>query len=122
MALIPFDFAFPGPAIIAAVILIAAAGCSSADLGQLDETRSERDDMSGPGIFAGESGDTVLKWRSDGKSSASAAEPSASPVVDDKAEFEQFKKWDRLRTEGKDSAEYREFLQWLKYQQFKAGQ
>jgi len=78
--------------------------------------------MTGPGIFADERGETLLKWSSDGEQPVTAADKTATPAIDGKAEFEQFKKWDRLRTEGEDSAEYREFLQWLKYQEFKAGQ
>ena len=53
-----------------------------------------------------------------------AAKPAAvaAPVTDEKAEFEQFKKWDNLRTNDADSVEYQEFLEWIKYQKFKAGQ
>jgi len=40
--------------------------------------------------------------------------------MDDKAEFEQFKRWNKLRTEDKESKEYQEFLLWLSYQEFKA--
>jgi hypothetical protein len=39
--------------------------------------------------------------------------------MDEKAEFEAFKEWNRLRSEGANSAEYQEFLMWLEYQQFK---
>ena len=42
--------------------------------------------------------------------------------MDEKAEFEQFKIWNKLRTEGAETAEYQEFLQWLEYQEFKASQ
>ena len=45
-----------------------------------------------------------------------------SIVLDEKTEFEQYKRWNKLRTEDKESAEYQEFLQWLSYQEFKAGQ
>ena len=45
-----------------------------------------------------------------------------SPPLDEKAEFEQFKKWDHLRTNEPESPEYQEFLEWLKFQKFKAGQ
>jgi hypothetical protein len=41
---------------------------------------------------------------------------------DEKAEFEQFKIWNQLRTEGVESEQYQEFLQWLNYQDFKARQ
>ena len=40
----------------------------------------------------------------------------------DKAKFEQFKAWDELRTEGANSAEYREFQQWLEFRKFKAAE
>jgi hypothetical protein len=42
--------------------------------------------------------------------------------MDEKAEFEQFKIWNELRTRGAETAEYQEFLQWLEYQEFKARQ
>jgi hypothetical protein len=45
-----------------------------------------------------------------------------SMALDDKAEFEQFIIWNRLRTEGVESEEYQEFIQWLNYQDFKAKQ
>ena len=46
----------------------------------------------------------------------------SSIALDDKAEFEQFKIWNKLRTEQMDSEEYQEFLQWLNYQNFKTSQ
>jgi len=130
------------PTILACLVMLVAAGCSSADLGNIDETLSERDDMPGPGIFADENGENTLKWStkvepSDEKPAQAAIEaeaatgiepeqssataPQAAPVttMDDKAEFEAFKKWNRLRSEGANSAEYQEFLLWLEYQQFK---
>ena len=110
------------PLLLGLLILAVASGCGSANLGQLDETPSERDDMPGPGIFAGENGETVLKWSTDDEQSKSTVAGSDSPAIDERAEFEQFKKWEKLRTEGKESAEYREFLQWLRYQEFKAAQ
>ncbi len=45
----------------------------------------------------------------------------SSIALDDKAEFEQFKIWNKLRTEEMDSEEYQEFLQWLNYQNFKTS-
>ena len=133
------------PIILAFLVMLMAAGCSSANLGDIDETLSERDDMAGPGIFADEDGESTLKWStkvkpSDAKpaqaateveadmattgieseqSSATATQEVPVPAMEDKAEFEEFKKWNRLRSEGANSAEYQEFLLWLKYQQFK---
>jgi hypothetical protein len=49
-------------------------------------------------------------------------EQTSSMALDDKTEFEQFKIWNKLRTEGRDSEEYQEFLQWLIYQDFKTSQ
>ncbi len=43
-------------------------------------------------------------------------------TLDEKGEFELFKKWNELRAKGEESDEYQEFLQWLKYQEFKARQ
>lgn len=111
-----------GALLLGLLIVAGAAGCGSANLGQLDETPSERDDMRGPGIFADENGETVLKWSTDSGQEKSTAAGSASPGIDERAEFEQFKRWQKLKAEGEASAEYREFLQWLKFQQFKAAQ
>jgi hypothetical protein len=108
--------------LIGLLVLAVAAGCSSANLGQLDETPSERDDMPGPGIFADQNGESVLTWSPAQKQAKSTPAEPGSPTPDERTEFEQFKKWERLRAEGEASAEYREFLQWLKYQQFKAAQ
>ena len=49
-------------------------------------------------------------------------EQVSSIPLDEKAEFEQFKIWNKLRTEEMDSDEYQEFLQWLNYQNFKTSQ
>jgi hypothetical protein len=43
-------------------------------------------------------------------------------VTQEQAEFEQFKVWNDLRSNGTDSAEYQEFQQWLEYQKFKSSQ
>jgi hypothetical protein len=102
----------------AAVLLSALAGCAGTDLGRIDETRDERDDMPGPGIFAEDSGESALKWETGGEKAA--REPAAADL-DEQAEFELFKEWQRLRTEGVDSPEYREFRQWLEYRKFKAA-
>ncbi len=45
---------------------------------------------------------------------------ASSMASDEKTEFEHFKTWNKLRTKGVESEEYREFLQWLNYQEFKA--
>ena len=47
---------------------------------------------------------------------------TGSLELDEKTEFEYFKIWNELRTEGVESEEYVEFLQWLNYQNFKAQQ
>jgi hypothetical protein len=116
------------PRLVPAVFLLCtAAACSGVNLGNIDETPDSREEMPGPGIFADAQGKSELSWSSDRK----APEPSSSPapvsssaatLAQEKAEFEQFKIWNELRTKGADSAEYREFLQWLEYQKFKSGQ
>lgn len=109
-------------AVLTALLLLNAAGCSSVNLGQIDETPNDREEMAGPGILADDKGETALKWSSNDKPTASNPEPSDVTALDEKAEFEQFKIWNELRTRGSESAEYREFLQWLEYQEFKARQ
>jgi hypothetical protein len=103
-------------------LLLTAADCSSTNLGNIDETEDPREDMSGPGILANEDGETPLKLETGNDKQAAKPVVIASAPLDEKAEFEQFKIWDNLRTNEADSAEYKEFLEWLKYQKFKAGQ
>lgn len=110
------------PAVLTTLLLLNTAGCSSVNLGQIDETPDDREEMPGPGIFADEEGETTLKWSSDDKQAASNPEASNVTALDEKAEFEQFKIWNELRTKGAETAEYQEFLQWLEYQKFKTSQ
>ena len=108
-------------------------GCSGVNLGDIDEQVDSREEMPGPGIFADESGESALTWRSDSSSqevaanstqdaAPAAAAGGAAAISDEQAEFEQYKRWQALRSEGEDSDEYREFQQWLEYQKFKSGQ
>jgi len=119
----------------AALLLLAIAGCSGTNLGDIDESVDSREQMPGPGILADENGETSLKWStasneteaaaSTTSSSAAAASTTASTagaLSPEQAEFEQYKVWNELRTNGAESAEYREFQQWLEYQKFKSNQ
>lgn len=114
------------------LLLVASAACSNQNLGDIDETMSERDDMSGPGVFAKEDGKPVLSWtigdddtaattQTTSVTGASATQATVSTTTD-KAEFEQYKTWKELREQGSNSAEYREFQQWLEYQKFKTAE
>lgn len=109
-------------AVLTTLLLLNTTGCSSVNLGQIDETPDDREEMPGPGIFADDEGETTLKWSSDDNQAASNPEPSNVTALDEKAEFEQFKIWNELRTKGAETAEYQEFLQWLEYQKFKTSQ
>ena len=113
----------------ALLLLMANVGCSGANLGDFDDSNDSREEMPGPGIFTDESGDSALTWSSDSKEPASTANSAAvtasatsSAASPEQAEFEQFKAWNELRTDGAESAEYQEFLQWLEYQKFKSNQ
>ena len=108
--------------VLVAILLITSAGCSGTNLGNIDETDDPRETMPGPSILADEQGETPLKLKTGADKEAAKPVPVAAPVTDEKTEFEQFKKWDDLRTNATDSAEYQEFLEWIKYQKFKAGQ
>jgi hypothetical protein len=110
------------PAVLTGIFLLNAAGCSSVNLGQIDETEDPRESMPGPGVFSNDDGDTTLKWSSDDKQPSTKPEQASLEELDEKAEFEEFKIWNKLRTKGEESDEYREFLQWLNYQKFKTGQ
>jgi len=107
---------------LAAVLLITVVGCSNTNLGNIDETDDPRETMPGPGVLADEQGESPLTLKTGADKEAAKPAAVAAPVTDEKAEFEQFKKWDNLRTNDADSAEYQEFLEWIKYQKFKAGQ
>jgi hypothetical protein len=109
-------------AVLAGVLMLTAAGCSSTNLGNIDETDDPRETMPGPGVLANEQGETPLKLETGASKKTVNAAPVSSRPSDEQAEFEQFKKWDDLRTNGAESAEYQEFLEWIKYQKFKAGQ
>ena len=68
--------------------------------------------------------DVTTVYSSEQKQSAPTSEPipASSMALDEKTEFEHFKIWNKLRTEDAESEEYQEFLQWLKYQEFKSEQ
>jgi hypothetical protein len=111
-------------AVLVSILLVTVAGCTSTNLGQIDETEDPREDMPGPGVLANEDGETPLKLKTGNSKQPEKPKPVATGAepLDEKAEFEQFKKWDNLRTNEADSVEYQEFLEWIKYQKFKAGQ
>jgi hypothetical protein len=109
-------------AVLACLLLFVTVGCSSTNLGNIDETEDPRENMSGPGVLANEQGESPLTLETGGSKKTVTAAPVSSTPSDEQAEFEQFKKWDDLRTHGAESPEYQEFLEWIKYQKFKAGQ
>ena len=119
----------------AALLLLVFAGCSGANLGDIDEEVDSRERMPGPGVFADENGESSLKWSTASKEPEAAASTTNSAAVTaveatspattlspEQVEFEQFKAWNELRSKGTDSAEYQEFLQWLEYRKFKSNQ
>ena len=108
--------------LLSTVLLLALAGCSNVNLGNIDDSVDAREDMPGPGIFRDAEGKSSLSWSSEDSDPAAAPAPADSTVTPEQAEFEQFKLWNQLRSEGADSAEYQEFLQWLEYRNFKAAQ
>ena len=67
------------------------------------------------------SGENKTIYKSDQKQASVKPIQAGSMALDEKTEFEQFKKWNKLRTEDRESAEYQEFLQWLNYQSFKTS-
>jgi hypothetical protein len=108
---------------LTALLLLSSAGCSSRNLGQIDETPDDREEMPGPGVFSDDDGETKLQWSTDkNESTITAAVATGDSGLDEKAEFEQFKVWNELKTKGADSPKYQEFLQWLDYQKFKNSQ
>ena len=121
---------WPQLAVLASLVLLTTTGCGSRNLGQIDETPDDREEMAGPGVFTESDGQTKLKWSTDQNQSTTTAAATGTTAavatgdapLDEKAEFEQFTAWNALRTNGADSVEYQEFLQWLEYQKFKNSQ
>jgi len=109
------------PAALSGIFLLTAAGCNSMNLGQFDETPDPREEMPGPGIFSDDKGETKLKWSTDNNQTSQKPVQSSSTTTNEIAEFEQFKRWNKLRTEDRESEEYQEFLLWLNYQNFKTS-
>ncbi len=92
-----------------------ASGCSSVKLGDIDETVDHRDDMPGPGILSDTNGESTLMWKSSNRDSIR----QAPAKMDEINEFELYKNWESLQSQGNNSAEYQDFLQWLEFQKFK---
>ena len=109
------------PTALTGLILLGAVGCSSMNLGQIDETKDPREEMPGPGIFSDDKGETKLKWSTDNNQPPVEAAEVSSTTTDEITEFKQFKRWNKLRTEDRESEEYQEFLLWLNYQNFKTS-
>ncbi|MCH7881908.1 MAG: hypothetical protein IIB69_10135 [Proteobacteria bacterium] len=65
------------------------------------------------------SNDVKTIYKSDQKQASVKPKQAGSMALDEKSEFEHFKTWNKLRAKGVESEEYREFLQWLNYQEFK---
>ena len=104
------------------LLLLLNAACSGVNLGQIDEDVNSREEMPGPGIFSDDEGETALKWSTDSDDPSSTSAAADMSVTAEQAEFEQFKAWNDLRSNGTESAEYQEFQQWLEYQKFKSSQ
>ena len=110
------------PLVLTVFMLLVSVGCSSVHLGDIDETMDHRDDMPGPGILSDENGKSKLSWNSKSQASIDEATDVNKVEKEDLNEFELYKDWKKLETEGKNSAEYQEFLQWLEFQKLKAAQ
>jgi hypothetical protein len=114
------------------LLLFLNAACSGTNLGQIDESVDSREEMPGPGIFSDSEGESSLKWSKDSSeptstatvtaATASTSTATSTSVTQEQAEFEQFKVWNDLRSNGTESAEYQEFQQWLEFQKFKSNQ
>ena len=107
------------PLVLTVFMLLVSAGCSSVHLGDIDETMDHRDDMPGPGILSDEDGKSKLSWSSKSRSSVAESTGSNAVGMDEINEFELYKDWRKQKSEGENSADYQEFLQWLEFQKFK---
>lgn len=79
----------------------------------------------GPGLFSGDTGSfTIRSDRRDTDTNTSGVS-DAEIVTKDSAEFEQFKEWQKLKSETSSSPQakqYEEFQLWLKFKKIKAVQ
>jgi hypothetical protein len=98
----------------AALLLLAIAGCSGANLGDIDEEVNSREQMPGPGILADDEGESALKWSNDSEQAETETSgpvtATATPVNSDaatlspqQAEFEHYKAWIEFKGGGAQS-------------------
>ena len=103
-----------------ACFVLATTGCSNVNLGDVDETRSERDEMPGPGLFSGEKGYlSVGGDESSGETgNTETAEQHTTDVASDQdlKEFEAYQRW---KSEERHSEHYREFEEWQRFKKWK---
>lgn len=107
------------PAVLSTLLLFGAVGCSSLNLGEIDETPDHRDDMPGPGILSNEQGVSSLTWETSKKTSSKTSTISEINNPSDRKDFELFKQWKILRSSKEYADEYQEFLLWLEFQRMK---
>lgn len=107
------------------LFLTATVGCSGTNLGDVDETQDHRDDMSGPGIFSNDKGESYLKWDNKAKQPPVEEKLKAKNKSDadsdfsEKSEFELFKHWKAISSVAQSSEEYQEFKLWLEFRRLK---
>ena len=85
----------------------ALSGCSS--VGPYVEP-ADPDNQEGPGLFTGEKGYLDLTGKESSRSNLNNA------VTNNSSHCVEFLHWKKAQFQGKKSAEYQEFLQWLKFQ------
>lgn len=115
----------------AALLLLAIAGCSGANLGDIDEEVNSREQMPGPGILADDEGESALKWSNDSEQAetvtsgsatvtATAATSGAATLSPQQAEFEHYKAWMEFKGEGVESEEAGLSAQQVEFEHYKA--
>ncbi len=88
-------------------ILLSVSGCSTkAPFTEPEDPES----LQGPGIFSGEKGYFKLDNSKPGSDAQNTGKPDAS------ADCDAYLQWKKASTEGKNSAQYQAFLQWIEYQ------
>lgn len=110
------------------LFLFAIVGCSTLNLGDVDETPDHRDDMPGPGVFSDDKGESILRWDSNEEKPAveektlANTKAVADPDLSEKNEFELYKHWKEISSDVQSSEEYQEFKLWLEFRRLKQQQ
>jgi hypothetical protein len=107
-------------------MLVILTSCATERLSEEEYRRGQDGVVSGPGLFSGEKGGFDVEAFFSGTNSSGVGGATAYdvdlPAMDQKSfeEYERFKAW--RRTQQPDSAEFKEYQEWLEYRRSKVEQ